>query len=132
MPSVGLWQVAASGVGFDDPSVPKLSNLGRAARAGLRVPKTFWARADALRDPPGCADPPLPLPCIVRSGSPTEDGAVTSNAGRFTSLAVRDRGEFAGAVAGVVGSLPVKDGRPQGVVFVQPLIESGRAGVTFF
>src|SRR4051794_4948737 len=97
---------------FRDGSVPKLANLGRAARAGLRVPETAWAWAQALAeagprtfpDDPWRAAPPLP--CVVRSGSPTEDGAATSNAGQFTSVVVRDAADFPAALAEVVAALP--------------------------
>ena len=64
---------------FRDASVPKLDNLRRAEAAGLRVPETRWtwaAEADAgVRRPPRGVD----VPCIVRSGSPTEDTNETSN-----------------------------------------------------
>jgi len=138
MPSVGLWHDAARpGPGFTDPSIPKLHNLARAARAGLRVPPTVWAWARTLADAgpvplPSALGGSSPLPCVVRSGSPTEDSAATSNAGQFLSVVVRSEAGFPLAVADVAASLPVADGRPLGVVFVQLLIEGGRAGVTFF
>src|SRR4051794_28848067 len=100
---------------FRDPTIPKLDNLRRAARAGLDVPATVWAWAAELVAPPG----ELPLvnlpgpPCIVRSGSPTEDSERTSNAGQFLSLVVRAPEELAGAVARVVAALPRRDGRPR-------------------
>jgi len=141
MPSVKPWpfgELTPRGVepsqGFSDPSVPKLANLTAAARAGLRVPPTAWAWADALPARPSPAWPGEPpgLPCIVRSGSPTEDTAAGSNAGRFKSLIVRSPGAYPAAVAEVIAALPTRGGRPLGVVFVQPLVEGGRAGVTFF
>ena len=119
---------------FDDPGVPKLFHLKKAARAGFEVPETHWATAEALEaDPPILLPEGLPdAPCIVRSGSPTEDTQATSNAGQFLSLIVEEPDHFAVAVARVVASLPRLGGRPLGVVFVQPLIQAETAGVTFF
>ncbi|HEX9941089.1 MAG TPA: PEP-utilizing enzyme [Thermoanaerobaculia bacterium] len=119
---------------FRDASVPKLDNLRRAAAAGLRVPETWWMPAAAAGE--GGVAPPQSLACgpvIVRSGSPTEDTRATSNAGQLLSLAVRDPGSFAEALARVVAALP-RDGRgaPLGAVFVQPLIEAEESGVAFF
>lgn len=133
MPSVNPWRFDA----FRDPTVPKLHNLFLAAAAGLRVPLTCWARAEDLAAVgpaplPSFLDATPPLPCIVRSGSPTEDTAATSNAGRFTSLVVPEAANFARAVADVIASLPLAGARRRGVVFVQPFIAGGRAGVTFF
>src|SRR5215831_18014800 len=109
---------------FRDASVPKLNNLRRAAAAGLRVPPTWWApAADAPAGPP---DDLGPGPCIIRSGSPTEDRRTTSNAGQLLSLVVRDRAEFAESLRRVVAALP------RGAVFVQPLIAATEAGVAFF
>lgn len=118
---------------FRDATVPKLNNLRRAAATGLRVPPTWWLPAASV---PAEVPPPAGLgngPLIVRSGSPTEDGDVTSNAGQLLSLIVRERGEFPVAVRRVVGALPLDtQGEPRGAVFVQPLIESDEAGVAFF
>jgi phosphohistidine swiveling domain-containing protein len=116
---------------FDDPSVPKLHNLKRAARARFEVPETVWARAADLGM---IASERLPFdtPCIVRSGSPTEDTHTTSNAGQLLSVVVRHPDEFAEAVRKVVAALPSENGRPIGAVFVQPLIQAETAGVTFF
>jgi phosphohistidine swiveling domain-containing protein len=72
------------------------------------------------------------MPCIVRSISPTEDTQEGSEAGRFLSLVVGSPGDFPGAVARVVASLPVRDGRRLGAVAVQPYLVNPRAGVTFF
>ena len=131
MPSAEPWKPLDR---FDDPAVPKLHNLRRAARRGFSVPETWWAPASALgSNPPGSLPDHLPdAPCIVRSGSPTEDTRATSNAGQLLSLVVVCPGDFAGAVARVVGALPEVDGRPAGVAFVQPLIRAETAGVTFF
>ena len=117
---------------FRDPAVPKLDNLRRAAAAGLRVPETWWMPA-AEAASPTVTTPPLGGPVIIRSGSPTEDTQVTSNAGQLLSLAVREPGAFGESLARVVAALP-RDGRgaPQGAVFVQPLIEAEEAGVAFF
>jgi phosphohistidine swiveling domain-containing protein len=122
---------------FRDRSIPKLYNLLRARRAGLVVPSpTLWATAEDLeRDGPRAAlalHGRIGVPCIVRSGSPTEDTAATSNAGRFLSLPVHAPGALPGALARVVAALPVRDGRRRGVVFVQPLIAAVTAGITFF
>jgi phosphohistidine swiveling domain-containing protein len=110
---------------FDDPSIPKLDNLRRAAAAGLRVPETWWLYA---ADP--VAEPPSSLagwPLILRSGSPTEDTRTTSNAGQLLSLAVTDPAAFQESLARVVAVLP-KDG----AVFAQPLVTAEEAGVAFF
>lgn len=119
---------------FRDPSVPKLDNLRRAAEAKLRVPATWWARGDELRlvanliPPHGCR-----VPLIVRSGSPTEDTRTTSNAGQLLSLPVRDGEAFAESAKRVVDALPRdSQGRPMGVVFVQPLVVAEEAGVAFY
>lgn len=119
---------------FQDRTVPKLDNLRRAAAAGLRVPETWWmpaaeaAKLDTVT-PPFLLDRPL----IIRSGSPTEDTRITSNAGQLLSLAVRDPNAFGESLARVVAALP-QDGRgkPQGAIFVQPLVEAEEAGVAFF
>jgi len=119
---------------FADAGIPKLHNLKLAARSGFAVPETVWARASDLEaSPPDALPIGVPdVPCIVRSGSPTEDTGATSNAGRFLSLAVDRPEDFAGAVARVVAALPTRDGRRLGVAFVQPLIRAEVAGVTFF
>ena len=117
---------------FRDGAVPKLDNLRRAARAGLRVPATVWAPAGEAR---AFATGPLPfpVPLIVRSGSPTEDTRDTSNAGQFLSLRVVDAACFADALERVVRALPRDHAdRPRGVVFVQPLVPAVEAGVAFF
>ena len=123
-----LWQPLKR---FRDPTVPKLDNLRRAARAGLRVPPTWWAwAADAPTEAPrSIGEGPL----IIRSGSPTEDTRETSNAGQLLSLTVQDGAEFGTALRQVVDVLP-KDanGQPRGAVFVQPLVEAIEAGVCFF
>lgn len=120
---------------FADRNVPKLSNLRRAARAGLRVPPTWWVRAAeaeacAVHPPDGTA-----APWIVRSASPTEDRDGATQAGRFLSREVTgpDAEAFRAAVGEVVASLPRDGGgRPLGAVFVQPLLEPERGGVAFF
>src|SRR6476469_3014833 len=121
---------------FRDPAIPKLDNLRRAARAGLTVPATAWAWASALEleaeVPDRIPEAVGGCPCIVRSGSPTEDTAVTSNAGQLVSVVVNAPGEFAAALAKVVAALPAPDGRREGAVFVQPLVSAEAAGITFF
>jgi phosphohistidine swiveling domain-containing protein len=122
---------------FRDPTIPKLANLDRARRKGLVVPgPTLWALAADLErpDPRGLSDvvARVGLPCIIRSGAPTEDTAVTSNAGQLMSLVVRAPGDFPEAVARVVAALPRADVGPLGVVFVQPLVEADVAGITLF
>ncbi|HKV12966.1 MAG TPA: hypothetical protein VJ725_32795, partial [Thermoanaerobaculia bacterium] len=116
------WQPLAR---FDDPSIPKLDNLRRAAAAGLRVPETWWIdAADRVAGPP----PSLAgRPFILRSGSPAEDTHVTSNAGQLLSLVVTDPADFADSLARVVAVLP-----PGGAVFAQPLVTAEEAGVAFF
>ena len=122
---------------FRDRSLPKLDNLRRAARAGLPVPEpTMWAFARDL-DPQGDLHFPalvkhVGLPCIVRSISPTEDTAQSSQAGQFLSVVVNDAQALPDAVAQVTSSLPVDQGRRQGAVAVQPFLVNPRAGVTFF
>lgn len=119
---------------FADPNIPKLFNLRRAAAAGLTVPQTLWAWAADLeaRTPIRWTDCLPPLPLIVRSGSPTEDTAVTSNAGMFLSVEAHDAVSFARAVDQVVSALSKSDGRREGVVFLQPLVPARQAGITFF
>ena len=129
---------------FTDPTIPKLHNLTRLRQAGygLVVPPSLWAWADEL-GPGEAAIPmvvddtgryfPFGFPCIIRSGSPSEDTAATSNAGRFLSLVVTEPAAFPASLAGVIAALPRDPaGRVQGVVFVQPFIEAEEAGVTFF
>lgn len=113
---------------FDDPSIPKLDNLRRAAAAGLRVPETWWLYAAELAGRQ--AGPPSSLagrPLILRSGSPTEDTQATSNAGQLLSLAVTDPAVFQESLARVVAVLP-----RDGAVFAQPLVMAEEAGVAFF
>jgi pyruvate,water dikinase len=120
---------------FRDPLVPKLDNLRRAAEAGLRIPPTWWAAAARLASAPQLPGPPPdlgPAPWIVRSGSPTEDTRITSNAGQLLSLPVRAPQQFTEALRRVVEALPAAHGRRQGVVFVQPLVAAEEAGVAFF
>jgi pyruvate,water dikinase len=116
---------------FRDPSIRKLDNLRRAAAARLRVPPTWWLRAtDVAVDLPGELGAG---PVILRSGSPTEDGRVTSNAGQLLSLIVEDRAHLAESLRRVIDALPRgKDGRSLGVVFVQPIVTGVEAGVAFF
>src|SRR5205085_10574976 len=102
---------------FRDPAVPKLNNLRRAAEAGLRVPPTWWLRGDEAlasggrqpADPAqhqGADAPRSPYPLIIRSGSPTEDGRTTSNAGQLLSLPVACPADFADALGRVAAALP--------------------------
>lgn len=115
---------------FDDPAIPKLYNLARAAARRVHIPKTVWTHA---REAPREAPAGVPFPLIVRSGSPTEDTHETSNAGQLLSLVVERPADFAESVARVVDALP-PDGRgsPRGVVFVQPLVQAKEAGIAFF
>jgi phosphohistidine swiveling domain-containing protein len=120
---------------FTDESIPKLRNLRRAQQAGIRVPITVWAWGDDLSGSAvelQVASDNIPIPWIVRSASPSEDGHSTSNAGRFLSLNVQHPSEFAAAVTRVVASLPRNGHKVVGAVFVQPLIHGEQAGVTFF
>jgi phosphohistidine swiveling domain-containing protein len=115
---------------FRDPAVPKLNNLRRAAEAGLRVPATYWLPANAI----GIAESPFRnFPVILRSGSPTEDERITSNAGQLLSLVVNRPDAFADSLRKVIEALPCDTaGRPLGAVVVQPLVPSIEAGVAFF
>ena len=101
---------------------------------GFAVPETAWALASALEaEPPDRLPDGVPdAPCIVRSGSPTEDTHATSNAGQLLSVAVNEPEEFPEAARRVVAALPRSEGGPLGVVFVQPLVRAETAGVTFF
>ncbi len=120
---------------FPDARAAKLANLRRAARAGLRVPQTFWCTAER----PATALPfaLAPGPVIVRSASPAEDTAQSTAAGRFESVAVRELGPdgrpapaaFAAAVARVADSV-LEAGA--GYLFVQALLTPERGGVAFF
>ncbi len=116
---------------FRDPAVPKLDNLRRASAAGLRVPPTWWQHAAILEQMPP-PELPVALPVILRSGSPTEDGRTTSNAGQLLSLVVEAPSEYADALRRVVAALPCIDGKRLGAVFVQPLVRGEEAGVAFF
>lgn len=114
---------------FRDRGVPKLWNLRRAERKGIRVPPTWWMAAGAARGTGAAAEPEAalgPAPWIVRSAAASEDGPRGSNAGRFLSLPVRDRAAFAEALGDVAASVP------EGCVFVQPLVEAPETGVAFF
>src|SRR4051812_16988022 len=96
---------------FRDPTLPKLDNLRRAARAGLLVPEpTYWAYAADLEDG-RMPDFPLielvGLPCVVRSVSPTEDTRRGSCAGQFLSVVVKHARDLPGSLARVVSSLPM-------------------------
>src|SRR4051812_32241650 len=118
---------------FRDPAIPKLDNLRRAAAAGLRVPPTWWIPGAALAPGGAWPGPPAELgggPSIIRSGSPTEDTRLTSNAGQLLSLPVRDPADFGPALRRVVEALPVGiNGARLGVAFVQPLVAAKEAGV---
>lgn len=118
-----------------DELPPKLGNLAVAAQAGLATPPTWWTLARDAGEA-GPAPEGLEGAAIVRSASPTEDGAEQSMAGQFHSEAVgdvRDTAELAGAVGRVTGSLPVDGGGvPRGCVFLQPLRRPERGGVAFF
>jgi phosphohistidine swiveling domain-containing protein len=119
---------------FLNASIPKLHNLRRAQRAGFSIPApTVWLAVADLDASPR-PEPPngLGFPMILRSGSPTEDTAEHSNAGRFVSLVVRETSEFDRALSDVVSALPVVGGQREGVVFAQPWVSSEEAGVTFF
>lgn len=125
------WQRLAR---FVDRAIPKIDNLRRARAAGLRVPETWWLRARDVDDP-ALVEAPAALadgPCIIRSGSPTEDTFETSNAGQLLSMVVRDRKQFGASLAAVIAALPKDDaGVPLGAAFVQPLVLSEEAGVAF-
>jgi phosphohistidine swiveling domain-containing protein len=133
-PSFMRWRGVAE---FGDSSVPKLANLRRARDCGLAVPEpTLWAPADELERATELTFTELtgvmPLPCVARSGSPTEDTAEMSGAGRFVSLEVDRPNRFEAAIREVIAALPKRGGVREGVVFIQPRIDAARAGVTFF
>src|SRR4051794_28214362 len=96
---------------FRDPTLPKLDNLSRAARAGLLVPEpTSWAYAADLEEgrmPDYLLIERVGLPCIIRSVSPTEDTRLGSHAGEFLSVVVKHAPDLPGSLARVVGSLPI-------------------------
>jgi pyruvate,water dikinase len=119
---------------FRNAAIPKINNLRRAQRAGIRIPETWWAMAaELLQSGTQSAPTLLTGPCILRSGSPTEDTRETSNAGQLLSLRVFDHDDFAAILARVIAALPVSgDGDPLGAVFIQPLLEPDEAGVAFF
>lgn len=126
-PQAARWRPLTS---FNDPGVPKLYELGRARRAGVEVPETWWCLAAAL-DPAS----PAPLPAalqgqdvIYRSGSPLEDTTETSHAGQLHSEVVTLGAAHGPALGRVVEAMPER----AGVVFVQPLVRGARAGVAFF
>src|SRR3954453_541395 len=102
-------------VEFRDPTLPKLDNLRRAARAGLLVPEpTCWAYAADLevgRLPDYPVIELVGLPCVVRSISPTEDTRLGSHAGQFLSVVVEQTRDLPGSLARVVSSLPIHEGR---------------------
>src|SRR3954447_16267745 len=117
---------------FRDAAVPKLDNLRRAAAAGLRLPPTWWAEAQAVAagDWP---EPTPPFPLIVRSSSPTEDGRTPANAAQLLSLVADRSADFAPSLRAVADALPRDTvGRPRGYVFVQPVVRAAEAGVAFF
>jgi pyruvate,water dikinase len=117
---------------FSDPSVPKLNNLRRAERAGIRVPRTVWIEADRASGGTGLPMDLGPAPWIIRSGSPTEDTHTTSNAGQLLSLVVREESTFTDTLRQVVDALPADhSGRRLGAVFVQPWLRADEAGVAF-
>ena len=95
---------------FDDPSIPKLHNLKTARRAGFAIPETVWAKGELIEL---CQNMDvIKPPCIVRSGSPTEDTHTTSNAGQLLTLVVNSPADFADSVNRVVAALPREKGRP--------------------
>ena len=118
--------------------IPKLHYLRLAEKSGIPVPQTLWCPANTAIEPQ--SDPldatnisqRITFPCIIRSGSPTEDTTLTSNAGRFLSLKVERAEDFRSALHQVALSLPVDYTGLLGVVFVQPWIGAKTAGVTFF
>ena len=99
---------------FRDPGTPKVDNLRRAAAARLRVPPTWWLRgADVATGT--AVELPAELgagPVILRSGSPTEDGHLTSNAGQLLSLIVAERARLAESLRRVIDALPRGEGYP--------------------
>ncbi len=127
-----FWQPLSQ---FDDATIPKLNNLRLAAEAGLRVPPTWWIHASEVGKRSVIMLPPLAknTSLMLRSGSPSEDQADTSNAGQFVSTIVQKSVDFAPAMKEVADALPKNHaGEPQGVVFAQPLIGAAQIGVAFY
>ncbi|MEM8709567.1 MAG: PEP-utilizing enzyme [Planctomycetota bacterium] len=116
---------------FRDEGVGKIFRLRRAARRGVSVPATVWARAKDLsgRDVPPPAG--MEAPWIVRSAAPDEDGKEGTAAGRYESVEVEERDGFSAAVARVVASME-RAGGEGAAVFVQPLLRPEAAGVAFY
>jgi phosphohistidine swiveling domain-containing protein len=126
------WRALES-AGTAEPA--KLANLQRAARQGIVVPPTLWLpseQACGAEVPARFATGPL----ILRSAAPGEDTSAGSAAGQYHSEAVSSPGErraFADALGRVLASLPTNaDGRREGCVFVQPLLQPEEGGVAFF
>lgn len=120
-----------------DVAGAKAASLARAAASGLPVlpgvvlttSGARHARNDSLRDGWGLMSQGGARPVVVRSSSTAEDGAVSSMAGRFTSvLDVWGWPAFQAAVDEVIAS-----GSVQGdmAVLVQPFLEPDCGGVLF-
>ena len=106
----------------------KAANLARARRAGLpalpgfAIPVGSGASAAVDSSYLALSDGGT-RPVVVRSSSPSEDTANSSQAGRFTSVVdVRGIDEFVAAVAVVFAS---GDGQPMAVL-VQPHLDPAR------
>src|SRR5262249_5312585 len=107
----GFWRPLSA---LCDPTLPKLDNLRRARCAGILVPEpTLWAYAADVERGSSTDLSEIcrrtGMPCIVRSISPTEDTARSSQAGRFVSRVVCRMDAMADALARVVASLPLSE-----------------------
>jgi pyruvate,water dikinase len=119
---VGGGMLAAEGVG------PKAALLDRAAAAGLPVPPAVVLTADTGAEVPGS----LRGRVAVRSAFSSEDGAVTSNAGRYATVldvSADDPNEFSAAVRDVRTSADMTVARAD--VLVMQMVPALVAGVAF-
>ena len=119
---VGAGLLSAAGVG------PKAALLDRAAAAGLPVPPAFVLAPGSAAEAPDV----LTGRVAVRSAFSSEDGATTSNAGRYTTVLdvdVDDPNEFGAAVRDVRAS--ADDSVERTDVLVMQMVPAVVAGVAF-
>ena len=117
----------------------KAGLLDRLARRGAPVPRGAVATAADLADPPVEVARRIAatLPgarVAVRSSFAAEDGATSSNAGRFTTVLdvpTDDLDALAGAVGSVVASAGDEVDEDHRAVLVQVMVEARHAGVAF-
>ena len=119
---VGAGLLSAEGIG------PKAALLDRAATAGLPVPPAFVLTPGSAVEAPDA----LTGRVAVRSAFSSEDGATTSNAGRYMTVLdvdAADEHEFATAVRDVRSSADDAVGRAD--VMVMQMVPAVVAGVAF-